>query len=101
MEYKQYFHNNSSINRNIIFGIQVVKMKLLKEFMMGVVEGMKQFGKLISTLINSLLMLTVYFLLVGPTAILAKIAGKQSIELKNIGWNKIHKRDKDSHYKQF
>lgn len=56
-------------------------MTKLKEFMTGFKYGQKDFGETISTIINSALLILVYFLGIGLTSIIAKISGKSFLDL--------------------
>ncbi len=54
----------------------------IKEFLMGIKEGQKNFGKNLAIIINSILLTIVYFLGIGLTSIFLKIFGKNFLETK-------------------
>ncbi|NTV23202.1 MAG: hypothetical protein HGA85_02385 [Nanoarchaeota archaeon] len=69
-------------------------------------EGFKMFGENIATIVNSILLLVVYFVAVGPTAIVARIAKKQFLDIekkKNTYWTDLNlsKKTEESYYRQF
>jgi hypothetical protein len=61
---------------------EVVEMSGTKQFFNGLKEGMKNFRYNLATLINSILLLIVYFIGVGVTSIVAKLFGKHFLETK-------------------
>jgi len=78
-----------------------------KEFIQGLRNGFEEFAKLITNIINFILLLIAYFLGIGPTAILAKIRKKQFLDTKKEEresyWVKeeIKKEEKRRYYRQF
>ena len=83
-------------------------MKQVSEFFKGFKKGMKEFGHCISIIINTVLLSIVYIIGVGITSIIAKLAGKQFLELKlnkkaKTYWNNLNikKRPIDEYYRQF
>lgn len=82
-------------------------MTKTKEFFVGVKEGMKNFGKYMSTVINTILLFTVYIFGVGMTAVIAKIIGKKFLENKSTKkksyWSKLNigKEKREKYYRQF
>lgn len=80
---------------------------MVRKILRGLKEGMQEFGESIGTLINSVLLLVVYFIGVGVTAIAAKIAGKRFMQLKTENsetyWQDLglKKRPLEEYYRQF
>ena len=74
-------------------------------FFKGVKKGTKDFGENISTLVNSLLLLIVYVIGVGLTAIVAKVMRKQFLDTKKKDsyWNELNlkKKEMKEYYRQF
>jgi len=70
-------------------------------------EGMFEFGQTIAIIINSVLLLLVYFIGVGPTSVIAKLAGKEFLDTERIGkttyWvdTDSSNRSDESYYSQF
>ena len=70
-------------------------------------EGIKEFGKNLSIIINTLLLTLVYFIGVGTTSIIAKIFKKRFLQSKKLEkdsyWINTNKKNKDieEFYKQF
>ena len=52
----------------------------MKNFIEGFWAGMKRYGENITTLVNFILLVLVYFLGVGPPSIVAKLSGKKFLE---------------------
>ncbi|MEK6860323.1 MAG: hypothetical protein AABX54_05920 [Nanoarchaeota archaeon] len=82
-----------------------MKEKIL-EFLSGLKEGQKIFGKNIATIINSILLSIVYFIGVGLTSIFAKLFKKRFLDLEmNTGtyWEDLNlsKEDITKYYRQF
>lgn len=80
----------------------------MRWFFKGVKDGMHRFGLDIATLVNTILLSLAYFIGVGITAIIAKLAKKKFLETKlnpraKTYWNNLNikKRHIDEHYKQF
>ena len=59
----------------------VAKMNKIFFFLSGFKEGMRQFGQTISIIINSGLLLIVYFIGIGFTSIIAKLFHKHFLDL--------------------
>jgi len=57
-------------------------MAKIKQIFNEFIEGSKLFGELISMVINSILLIFVYFIGVGLTSIFAKILGKKFLDKK-------------------
>jgi hypothetical protein len=57
-------------------------MNRLREFISGIKNGFKNFGTVISSIVNSILLTAVYILGVGITSIIAKISKKKFLQLK-------------------
>jgi len=75
-------------------------------FLKGVRQGMRNFGHLISVLVNTALLLVVYLLGVGVTSLIARISGKQFLQMKQgkkSYWSDLDlkKRPLEAHYRQF
>jgi len=80
----------------------------MKEIFTGFKKGMNNFNNLISTLVNSILLLIVYILGVGLTSITAKIIGKHFLQKKTSKkvktyWSDINlnQKVKEDYYRQF
>ncbi len=80
----------------------------MREFIKGLQEGFKEFGENIAGIVNAVLLSVVYFVGVGPTALVAKISGKSFIETKpdkkaKSYWSNLDlgKKDTDEYYRQF
>jgi cytochrome c biogenesis protein CcdA len=77
------------------------------QFWKGMREGMATFGQKIATLVNTTLLLIVYLLGTGVTAIIAKIFGKHFLEMKThkkkTYWEKLDlkKGEIEEYYRQF
>ena len=84
---------------------EVYKMK--NPFFNGFKKGMNNFGLLMTTLVNTLLLSIIYLLGVGITSLFAKLKGKNFLKLKkNDGdsyWQDLDLKKKDikNYYKQF
>lgn len=83
-------------------------MSGLKQFRNGFHEGMKEFGLTINVLVTTILLLAVYIIGIGFTAIIAKIAGKHflhgtSVKQQESYWSALDagKRPPDDYYRQF
>jgi hypothetical protein len=87
-------------------------MSKLKQFFKGFGKGFKDFGHNISRIVNSLLLIIVYFIGAGITAIVAKITGKHFLEHKYPGKEKtkaksywkeldLKKKSIEQYYRQF
>lgn len=82
-------------------------MNNLNKFFTGFKKGMKDFGHNTSLIVNSILLAIVYIMGVGITSIIAKIFGKQFLDLKlskeNTYWNDLNlsKKTKEEYFRQF
>lgn len=83
-------------------------MNKIKEFFKGFYSGFKNFGQNISIIVNSLLLGIVYLAGVGLTAILAKFAKKQFLDIKTAKekktyWSDLNlkKENIEKYYRQF
>jgi large-conductance mechanosensitive channel len=65
-------------------------MTAFKQFFSGFLKGFKDFGHIITNIVNFILLSIVYFVGIGPTSIVAKISGKHFLDLK--------KKKTDSYY---
>tara|TARA_Y100000034_G_C6837309_1_gene378500 strand:- start:62 stop:298 length:237 start_codon:yes stop_codon:yes gene_type:complete len=78
----------------------------MKTFFRGFGKGMKEFGQTISTVINTILLLPVYFVGVGFTSIFARILKKRFLETKmskDSYWSELNlkKKEMKEYYRQF
>ena len=77
-----------------------------KKFIKGLKEGFKNFGSGVSIIINTLLLLLVYFLGVGLASIFAKLVGKHFLDMKLkketywVDYN-LKKKSLQEYYKQY
>tara|TARA_Y100000310_G_C20461610_1_gene705641 strand:+ start:484 stop:714 length:231 start_codon:yes stop_codon:yes gene_type:complete len=76
--------------------------------MTGFGSGLNNFGKTIAIIVNSLLLLIVYFIGVGLTSTFGKLLGKSFLEVKiskskESYWSDLNLKRKpiDSYYRQF
>lgn len=74
----------------------------------GIKEGIEEFGKSISLIINTLLLTIVYFLGIGLTSVFARIFNKKFMDLKidkntRTYWEDLNltKKEKGEYFKQF
>ncbi|HDY67895.1 MAG TPA: hypothetical protein ENH85_08910 [Candidatus Scalindua sp.] len=73
----------------------------------GIKKGMKYFGVVVSSIINSVLLLFIYLFGVGLTALIAKISGKNFLEIKILNrssyWSNLDltKKPIKEYYNQF
>ena len=65
-----------------LFRTTIRKPIAIKHFFLGFWDGVKRFGLRMSKVTNFVLLVPVYFLGVGVTSIIAKIAGKRFLLLK-------------------
>jgi len=79
-------------------------MSFFKDFQ----EGMKTFGKLISSIVNSIILLGVYVLGIGLTSLFARLAGKKFLQTtlsqtRKTYWTDLHLKTKplSEYYRQF
>lgn len=77
-------------------------------FFKGFKDGMTGFGDLIAIIVNTVLLFIAYFIGVGITSIVAKIVGKNFLEMKTSAkvktyWSdlNIKKRSLEECYRQF
>jgi len=82
------------------FGVKMI----LRDF----ADGFKAFGHSISSLVNTILLLIVYLLGVGPTSLLAKMTKKRFLQMKLLKgkdtyWEDLNlsKKPIDEYYRQF
>lgn len=80
----------------------------MKQFIKGFKKGFRNFGENFTAIINSVLLSIVYFIGVGPVAVLSKIFRKRYLELKTDKnaksyWKELNlkKKPMDSYYRQF
>ena len=79
----------------------------MNEFIQGLKQGMENFGKVIVSIVNFILLLPAYIIGVGLTSILAKIVGKKFINLekekKDSYWisEEVKTEKEESYYKQY
>ncbi len=79
----------------------------LKQFIKGFKKGIENFGYNIALIINTALLLVVYFTGVGLTSIIAKLIGKHFLETKlskkNTYWSDLNLKKKNikEYYRQF
>jgi hypothetical protein len=79
---------------------------MIKALFKGLKEGFYEFGKNISSIVNFILFLFAYFVGIGLTWIIAKIAGKKFLETriskKKTYWKKLDTKEKlEDYYRQF
>jgi Na+-driven multidrug efflux pump len=80
---------------------------MIKNFISGLKLGFHTTSESIATLVNTILLLIVYFVGVGITSIIARVSGKKFLDLKtskeNSYWSDLNlKTEKiDEYYKQF
>lgn len=79
-----------------------------KSFIRGFKKGFTEFGRTISVITNSIILLMIYFIGVGLTSIFAKLLKKNFLQLETDHevqsyWEDIHLKDlsKESYYRQF
>lgn len=83
-------------------------MNYLKSFINGFITGFKNFGHLISNIVNGALLFIVYFTVLGLTSIIGKLSNKKFLELavdknKKSFWSKrrLDKKTLEDYYRQF
>lgn len=80
-------------------------MNKLRQFLVGFRKGMHAFGENIGLIINSALLMLVYFTGVGITSIAAKLSGKHFLEMQmneDTYWSEPNlKKSVESYYRQF
>jgi hypothetical protein len=77
-------------------------------FLKGLKRGMKNFGSGISLIINSIILGIIYIIVVGLTALIAKLLRKHFLEMKPSSeketyWDELNlsKKSIEEYYKQF
>jgi len=80
----------------------------MRDFFKGFKSGFKEFGDGITIIVNSILLTLVYIVGVGITAIVAKVVGKDFLEMetsrkKESYWDDLNlkKEDIDKYYRRF
>ena len=80
----------------------------ISAFIKGFKKGMHDFGQNVAVIVNSILLLIVYFIGVGVTSIVAKIKGKKFFETKisrskKSYWSDLtlKKKPLEKYYRQF
>lgn len=80
----------------------------IKKFFLGVKEGQKLFGEVISSVINFITLSFVYFFGIGITSIIGKLAGKNYLDNKieknkETYWEDLNLNTKlmEDYYRQF
>lgn len=107
MEFRIYRSYNDEFGDDGISIKAVVCMSILKEIVDGFKKGIHNFGSLITQLINTILLSIVYLFGVGVTAMIARFAGKDFLELKikakKSYWHTLNvsKKDIKKFYRQF
>ena len=82
-------------------------MSNFRLFFSGIKEGFKNFGNLVTNIINSILLFFVYIIGVGLTSIVAKISRKGFLDIKkkkvDSYWNNLNLKKKpiEKYYRQF
>lgn len=81
-------------------------MSGIRHFFSGFRKGMHTFGENIGLIINSILLLLVYFTGVGITSIAAKLSGKHFLDMQpkeDTYWSELNLKKKpvESYYRQF
>lgn len=81
---------------------------MLRNFITGIKSGIKIFGELISTIVNTVLLLFVYLFAVGLTALVARLANKKFLNTSinkdtSTYWTDLNLKKKsiEDYYKQF
>jgi len=80
----------------------------LSELFVGMKEGFKSFGANLSAVVNFILLTLVYFIGVGLTSLIAKLAKKHFLDLdksrpRKTYWTELNLKKKDikEYYKQY
>jgi len=83
-------------------------MKTTKNFFSGFKKGQNEFGSIISSIINAILLSLVYFIGVGINSVFAKISNKDFLSLKkekaaDTYWEDLNltKKTLEEYYRQF
>lgn len=81
---------------------------IMKVYLKGFKKGFLEFGKNISTITNTLILLIVYIFGVGLTSVIAKLSGKKFLDLKlnsrqTSYWTELNLKNepKEQYYRQF
>ena len=81
---------------------------MIKEFQKGLRKGFTEFGYNISLIVNTVLLTIVYVIGIGLSLIIAKMRGKQFLELElskeqKTYWAELNlkKKSKEKYYRQF
>ena len=84
------------------------EMKQIRAFLNGCKQGMRHFGEFISVIINTVLLVFVYFFGIGITSIIAKICKKKFLDMtvsKNVKsyWVPLNLKEKkrEEYFRQF
>ncbi len=84
-----------------------IKMKQTQIFLEGFLQGFRNFGHKITSIVNFILLFFAYFIGVGVTWLFAKILGKRFLDIKkerrDSYWikDKIGKRKIEDYYRSF
>ncbi len=78
----------------------------MKQFITGLKKGMKLFGESLSTVVNTILLLIVYVIGVGLSAVIAKLFKKHFLDFthdKKSYWSDLNlkKKTMKDYYRQF
>ena len=82
---------------------------MIKLFFRGLYAGMKRFGAGIASIVNFVLLIPVYLIGIGISAVIAKLSGKHFLDLKRPDrkrktyWveKEHHSQEKEEFYRQF
>lgn len=80
----------------------------MQNFWTGFKEGMQKFGHHVGRVVNTTLLILIYFLAIGPTSLIAKLQKKKFLKLSlekesNSYWEDLNlgKQPIEKYYKQF
>jgi large-conductance mechanosensitive channel len=80
----------------------------MKLFFAGFKHGMQKFGQLIGQIVNFVLLISIYFIAIGLTSLMAKFSGKHFLDFEiksevETYWQDINlgKKPIEKYYKQF
>lgn len=83
-------------------------MSMLRQFFIGFKKGMRDFGRILTSIVNTILLLIVYCTGIGITSIVAKIFGKHFLETKTSKkketyWSNLDLKTRpiEDYYRQF
>lgn len=82
-------------------------MKSVNLFVKGFVIGFRNFGRMVTSIVNFVLLALVYFIGVGPTSLIAKLSKKKFLDLNlkgaNTYWKErnLGKQPLEHYYRQF